>query len=507
MNTKQTYKTGEIISIQESQDFFKTYSFEKINRLRKTDPTFNEPLYQEALDLVLSRLQDRLKFTIENNQRLFSAYSLLEKLEEKLAFAEAKAVAIPDSLTTQTVAKIPEGTNIQEVESLQDTTPASMEAKQKPNTFEEVLSQATKNQERAVEVETIAILNRVMKTDGVKKPESPGTLSKRPRNISQANITTSNSSVKRRTRVVPIFLTIFLIVIVFFVSHFVLEKQQSAEKEISLASDSEGQIKTNDALLVEESQPTEETPKVAVVRATDEAPTTEKTPTVAVEPATDEVPTTEKTPTVAVELTTDEAPTTDETPQVDALRATDEAPTTNKTPTVAVELTANEAPTTNKTPQVDALRTTNEEATAEGTPSVNAALSAKKLPMAEKTLTVDKALTTEETPPIDKILPVANVFLAKAISLTEKAIKNSNNAAGTAKPQIVIVDVRSLNMRNGPNVKQPFIKRLKQGTVLIVKRIEENGWLQVQDPDNIIGWVAGSFTQDQTTGKRLELSE
>ena len=72
--------------------------------------------------------------------------------------------------------------------------------------------------------------------------------------------------------------------------------------------------------------------------------------------------------------------------------------------------------------------------------------------------------------------------------------------------QTVVVIVPILNLRQGPDVKHPIIKRLNQGTVLTVERMEK-GWLYVQDSDTTEGWVAAHFTRDSKTGKRGKLAD
>ena len=89
---------------------------------------------------------------------------------------------------------------------------------------------------------------------------------------------------------------------------------------------------------------------------------------------------------------------------------------------------------------------------------------------------------------------------------TELVTQPADDATASTPEEVVIVDVPSLNMRSGPSVKLPTVKKLPKGTVLIVENVKY-GWLKVIDPDKTGGWVAGYLTQDPKTGKRLDLSK
>lgn len=57
MNTQNRSNQEEGFQVEDPQTVFEKYSSEEIQRLRETDPDFNESLHQEAVSLVLNRLK------------------------------------------------------------------------------------------------------------------------------------------------------------------------------------------------------------------------------------------------------------------------------------------------------------------------------------------------------------------------------------------------------------------------------------------------------------------
>ena len=115
---------------------------------------------------------------------------------------------------------------------------------------------------------------------------------------------------------------------------------------------------------------------------------------------------------------------------------------------------------------------------------------------------VEIVATVEEVAAVSEPLPVENVAEIEEVPEVEEAVDPPVNSEKIEKLHIVIVDISRLNMRDGPNTRHPRLKTLNRGTVLTVKRVEK-GWLQVQDSDNVVGWVSGVFTQDPISGKRI----
>ena len=61
MSEKQAAKTGVGFQVEDPRVVFEIFSKEEIRRFKETDPGFDGPLYDEAVQLVLARLGNGTK--------------------------------------------------------------------------------------------------------------------------------------------------------------------------------------------------------------------------------------------------------------------------------------------------------------------------------------------------------------------------------------------------------------------------------------------------------------